>query len=359
MKKSLALFLAAALVLACGCGGAKDPTKGTQKASDRTEIHTEAQAKYLAGSYDKIDRYADGKKELSRPESIVLDFSDQKLKGDRFFVQVSTESNMSEFELYETSEQSLPITNLLLDTTYYWRAAVTEAGLNDAKLSQFTTTAAGPRNLFVEGVTNVRDLGGYKAGDRRVKQGMLYRGGRLNADSKETPVAEITEAGMRVFTETMKVRTELDLRRASNNETGGLTESLAPGVRYVNVEMDSGGGPEGNKAQIREIFALLADENSYPVYFHCSIGTDRTGLVSYLVLGFLGVAEEDIYRDYLFSNFGEIGSARLFNTLEASVIGKIDKYEGASLSEKAANYLKSCGVTEEELSKVRSILLAP
>jgi protein-tyrosine phosphatase len=50
-----------------------------------------------------------------------------------------------------------------------------------------------------------------------------------------------------------------------------------------------------------QIFALLADETTYPAVFHCTTGKDRTGLVAALVLGALGVSDDDIVRDYAMS----------------------------------------------------------
>ena len=34
------------------------------------------------------------------------------------------------------------------------------------------------------------------------------------------------------------------------------------------------------------------------IYFHCTIGTDRTGTMAYFLEGLLGVSEEDRLRDY-------------------------------------------------------------
>ncbi len=357
--KRFSILLLALLVLLSACGNkgpAETESAWTRKKGD---IHTELQARYLAGPYDKIGRYASGKEELSRPQGVKVDFYEQKLRGTHFYVQYSTDWHYNGYEIVETDTTDVVLPNLKVGTIYYWRVSATEEGLSDAVPHSFTTYSAAPRNLEIDGVTNVRDLGGWKSERGYVKQGMLIRGGRLNADNEAIPAAEITEAGMKTFTESLKIRTELDLRRASDNEIGGLTESVVPGVRYVNVEMDSGGSPENNKEQIRAIFELLSDRENYPIYFHCSIGTDRTGLVAYLILGLLGVAREDLYRDYAFSNFASIGSARQISTLETNVAGKLDKYEGATLSEKITNFLLGCGVTPEQIASVKDILYAP
>jgi protein-tyrosine phosphatase len=43
---------------------------------------------------------------------------------------------------------------------------------------------------------------------------------------------------------------------------------------------------------------LVADADGHPVVFFCAGGKDRTGLVAALVLGALGVADEEIAADY-------------------------------------------------------------
>jgi hypothetical protein len=46
---------------------------------------------------------------------------------------------------------------------------------------------------------------------------------------------------------------------------------------------------------------LLADPRRRPAVFHCSVGKDRTGVLSAVVLGFLGVPDEVIVDDYALS----------------------------------------------------------
>ena len=89
-----------------------------------------------------------------------------------------------------------------------------------------------------------------------------------------------------------------------------------------------------NIPSIRNVFEILADESNYPLVFHCSIGTDRTGFIAYLIGGLLGVGQEELEREFLFSNFGYIGGSRNLDYMKAYVPA-IDKYEGNTLSEKS------------------------
>lgn len=92
--------------------------------------------------------------------------------------------------------------------------------------------------------------------------------------------------------------------------------------------------------------------------FHCNIGTDRTGMIAYLINALLGVSDDNLHRDYLFSNFGNIGGKRNAGGLEESVYYKsVAEAEGDTLSEKAFNCLVDFGVPAEQLDAIRDILL--
>ncbi len=207
--------------------------------------------------------------------------------------------------------------NAMLGTTYYWNVSSRddEDDISTSGTSSFTTESQGPRNLYVDGVTNVRDLGGWATVDGgRIRQGLLYRGGRFS--SNDSTSVTISAKGILTLRDEIGIKTEIDLRQTTavnnRNESGGLTASpLGDSVRYCAFPMEYGevlfSDPK-NIQRIREIFAFLSDESNYPIYFHCSIGTDRTGLIAWLVNGLCGVSENDLWRDYLFSDFGQIES---------------------------------------------------
>jgi protein tyrosine/serine phosphatase len=64
--------------------------------------------------------------------------------------------------------------------------------------------------------------------------------------------------------------------------------------RYV--EMVAQGAPALTRA-----FEVLGEEGSLPAVFHCSAGKDRTGVLSALILAFLGVPDDTIVADYAIS----------------------------------------------------------
>ena len=158
--------------------------------------------------------------------------------------------------------------------------------------------------------------------------------------------------------ETLGVKTEIDLRRLSDNEIGSLTSSvLGESVRYVNCPMIASSEMiTGNNESLRAFFSLLADEKNYPIFYHCSIGTDRTGYCSFLLLNLLGANSDDILRDYLFSNFGSIGGNRTTLNIGSFYLF-LSFMDGADYREKAESFLSQIGVTEEEIEAIRRIMI--
>ena len=246
---------------------------------------------------------------------------------------------------------------------YYWQVeAMLENGNTSlSPVSAFKTAATCPRMIFVEGVTNVRDMGGWQTeSGKTVKQGLLYRCGRLNKSSSSQINAEITENGKKTMLDMLKIKTEIDLRMVSNNEVGGLTDTspLGDGVQYAQCPMDytASNYLTANKQKIATVFGILSNENNYPVIYHCNIGTDRTGLISFLVDGLLGVSEEDLYRDYLMSNFGNIGGSRAVSSIQGNYVNYIKSFNGDTLSQKIYNCLVANDVPADYLDAVIEIL---
>ena len=87
----------------------------------------------------------------------------------------------------------------------------------------------------------------------------------------------------------LNIKSEIDLRLIENNEVGSYEESaLGSGINYYQCPMSYDGNIlVNNKNMVKNIFDLLSDKTNYPLIYHCNIGTDRTGLITYLLNGFL------------------------------------------------------------------------
>ncbi|MBR4769467.1 MAG: tyrosine-protein phosphatase [Clostridia bacterium] len=365
----------------------EEPAKYTVRlnAPSSTSIHTELQTAYLSDR-DPIS-YKNYLKPAYAAQSVSYDDKPGTLEFGRPATITLTwdvetelpESNVRAFSIRiwradaprKVISKTLPKTtkeyvfsNLMIGETYCWTVAVIDSENKSypSETGRFKTDAEGPRNLTVDGVTNVRDLGGWATEDGgRVRQGLLFRGSKLVQNNSKTKLI-VTEAGIKTMCNELGIKSEIDLRLTS--KLGGLTSSpLGSTVTFYSCPMDDNAAlfftEENNMKSIRDVFAVLADEKNYPVYFHCSIGTDRTGLIAWLVNGLCGVTENDLWRDYVFSNFGVINGKRSTG-IKGDYVDKLKTAQGNSFAEQIYNYLKdTVRVPEADLQAVIRIMKEP
>lgn len=371
-KKIIATFgiVLCMLLVLCGCTSNQTVNCNWELADlgYNVRLHTREQNAYLAGDYTFIDSYADGKQELSHPESVQLCwYAELKkhLEITNYTVEIEDADNRYIPLSFDTTATYIDVFNLCVGTEYKWRvtAHFTDGRKSISSWASFMTEDVAPRNIYVNGVTNVRDLGGWTTPDGKVRQGMMYRCGRLNESERPDVVVEIAQEGIDTMRNVLGVRTEIDLRTPNNHntETGGITSSpLGEDINYFNcpLEWRVSNYLTSNLESVRTFFWLASDADNYPMIFHCNIGTDRTGMFAFLINGLLGVSEEDLYRDYLFSNFGQINSARSLNNIKNNYLSTINKYPGDTLSQRIENCLvELVGVPQSEIDTIKSMML--
>lgn len=197
-----------------------------------------------------------------------------------------------------TNYSDIEGTTLIPGKTYYWKVigTLTADALGGGKIK---VKDAPVRWIDIDGVGNVRDMGGWKtASGKTVKYGMLYRGRRLE-DVSEEGIATIKRLGL---------KTELDLRYADQKfqtpGTGMNYQFIETPGQYDRVLKNE---PVIFKASYKKIFELLSNESNYPFYAHCNAGADRTGTFAFIVNGLLGVSYEDLTRDFELTSFSPTG----------------------------------------------------
>lgn len=271
-----------------------------------------------------------------------------------YVLELSLSDSMQEPVTYKATTNSLDIEDLMAGKTYFYRIKVPDGkSYKVSKIFSFKTAAL-PRTISIDSVSNTRDLGGYLTtdGKYRVRQGMVYRGGNLDS---------ISATGKKQFLETYKIKTDLDVRGDKKRSP------LGSDVNFVNVtgpqyiQMKDKQYKEALAAQIR----TFADPSNYPVYFHCQIGRDRTGTQALLLYALLGVSEEDIYKDYELSMFSAAGWAdntpvdTLLNEHFSVVVDYLKNYQaGGTLQSNTEAFLKNeIGITQAEIDMIRSLML--
>ena len=333
--------------------------------NETINLHSSIQNQYKSyllehpGEYDGITNFATGTEELSRPVSVHFSWSATCKYDiiDSYLLKISENNNMYGSLKYETKATQIDIFNLKINTTYYYTvSAIINQKRATSDIKSFVTETNGPRNIYIDGVTNIRDIGGYLTPDGYTKQGLLYRTGRFNKSDVSEPIIEVTQKGIDMAKNYLNIKSEIDLRL--NNETGGITSSpLGEDVTYKHIPMawQVESIINNNITGIRKIFNFMAEEDNYPMAFHCNIGTDRTGGISFLIEALLGVSIDDIYVDYVYSNFGNIGGTRSSSVIN-SYINLVKDFSGTTLQERVYNYLVSKNIARETLDSVKSIL---
>ena len=161
--------------------------------------------------------------------------------------------------------------------------------------------------------------------------------------------------GISVLVNELGIKTEIDLR----GESEKTSSILGAGVNYYLFGMNySEDYLSGNKAAIKNVFEVLANKDNYPITWHCQAGADRTGAVTYLLNGLLGVSKDDLIRDYLITNFSPCDqSYRTPETIADRYVKTLDEYEGNTLSDKIYNYLHNeIGVSTNDLDFIKAYL---
>lgn len=246
----------------------------------------------------------------------------------------------------EKGSRSVYVYNLRTGTSYRYGVALTLSDGTDMTLSGSFRTAATPRLMNIDGLVNVRDLGGWVTADgKTVKQGLLYRGSEL--DGTVEAEFKLTEQGLEQL-KALGIRTDLDLRHQGEDVLPG-----AEHIYYNAIQYEYAFTPAGMEA-VGRLFADLADPDNYPAYLHCTYGADRTGTMCYLLLGLLGVSDGDLKRDYeLTALYYGYVSPELMDAF----IDKIAALPGDTTQARVEYFLRSAGVTQEQMESIRQIFL--
>lgn len=259
-------------------------------------------------------------------------------------------SNPREYVLVEDKKE-VTIDNLKTGTVYYYTVYAGE----EVHTGSFET-AEGTRYIYIPGVYNTRDIGGYTTLDGKVvKQGMIIRGTEIDGlvEANYFLKQEDRESVQKQFGFVY----EMDLREYYTYSDDYVSR-LGEGVEHNFYTSPMYGNifSEINADKVKTIFSDLADPRNYPMYLHCTYGCDRTGTIVYLLQGILNMPEEDMMREYQMSAFFSTQYTQT-SRMEVVIEG-LEKYEGDTVQEKIESFLiEDIGVTKKEIESIRSILL--
>lgn len=235
--------------------------------------------------------------------------------------------------------------NLMIGAAYEWYV---RAGGAESVRVRFFTDPTPPRMLAVEGISNVRDFGGFPTrGGKRIRQGLLYRTSELDTH------VSVTEAGKETLY-ALGVRTDVDLRGVKDEPRGPVLDPAR--VAWVNFAVAAYGEiftPE-QVAAYGKSFAFLADEARFPAIVHCWGGIDRTGTWLYLLGAALGVEEAWLDMDYEFSSFSRWGRRSHRSEQFCAFRAELGAF-GEDLQTAARAYLRAGGVTQPQIDRLAAL----
>lgn len=230
--------------------------------------------------------------------------------------------------------------------------------------------------LHIEGVFNVRDVGGIPTDGGRIREGRLLRSGNLVAATPEG-VAELE----RRVSHIVDLRDGQEVANAPSATKGIATTHLPLFLGSVASFFDDDMSLDQMYLQLlEESGERLADAvriiaRGEPTLVHCTVGKDRTGVTIALALAAVGADREAIISDYALTasmlpkernrrivaflqvQHPEAKHAVALATLSPAEVMRLLLEEVDARWGSAAEYLAAHGMTDDELDALRTALV--
>ena len=323
------------------------------------DIHTELQYNYLKDKWDSIKTYIpavnaeDNKKhdDLSAPKGLAMKFDDLA-DAATYYVQYSKTQDFTNATVYTTTTKVYYNQLAEINTTYYYKAAVSQDALASATVKSVKSADIAPRNVKVDGMINFRDQGGWKSSlvpNGVIKQGLYYRCAKFDS---------ITTAGKKTLKE-LGIKVDVDMRDSYSVPSTSKASSSDWPIEILKASVASGTestrweGTGGIAATYKKIFEAIAVADQKPIALHCTHGADRTGIMSFFLMGLLGASKDDIGRDYVLTRFAGERAVLPDNEIK-NWFDKTDALQGANFTEKIYKHLRDdFGISTDTLETIR------
>lgn len=351
-KSLMTIWLSALTLLSCANSSTPSVPSINVPSND---FHTERQYQYCTDpDWRNISSYAVGVEELSLPRSLSLPLNPTK-DAPKYYVQIAKgKADFAGVTVRETTQKSYEFYNAELGETYYYRSSSSMSDLSSARVHTYQVASLAPRNLYVDGMTNFRDIGGWSSSlieGGTIRQGLFFRS--ANPDS-------VSSKGLETIRE-LGVTVDIDMRDADQiPETSALSHADYP-VKLVNASI-----PSGTEARRYEefddvyklIFETIAQADKNPIVLHCAQGADRTGIVSFFLLALCGANVEECGRDYCWTNFSTQGVRDPKREFDVWVKKTKENYaEFPTFADQMKAHLLSKGLEESTLEHIREIFV--
>ena len=327
-------------------------------------------------------------------KGIEIEFTPiDSLKNKEYTITYSVNADFSNAKTMKSSNTKVYLKNLLVNQKYYVKVSA------DGQESPSINFVTGdyPRWINARPMFNVRDHGGYMTSSgQRIKQGMVYRGGEINAktgwygsqrytddlgntDARDGHIVTQTDASKRAFREDMGMVNGLEIDLRSSSETNGYPSTSGAcnfaenkDISYKMLSISSyANGMKNNTSQIKQVFEAFAQADQHPVYYHCYGGADRTGVVGFMLGALLGMSYTDLVIDFELTSYSSNPSrnyrSHLRNGPWNEWPGMVDYLKNTlgwgttkTIKDGMEEYLKTkCNVSQTTIDTIRNIMLEP
>ena len=339
----------------------------------------------VGADYEKGDKSDENK-------GIEISFEpSEALKDKEFDISYGLKADLSDAKTVHTGLTSMRIKNLLVNQKYYVKVS---ADGKDSGIAEFTTGDY-PRWINARPMFNVRDMGGYMTSSgKRIKQGLVYRGGEINkktgwygsqrytddlgnTDTRDGHIVTETDASKTAFREDMGMVNGIEIDLRSSSETNGYPTTsgvcdfaVSNDITYKMLSISSyANGMKNNTTQIKQLFEAFAQADEHPVYYHCYGGADRTGVVGFMLGALLGMSYTDLVIDFELTSYSSNPSRNYRSHLRN---GPWNEWPGMvtylkndlgwgttkTIKDGMEEYLKTkCSVSQSTIDTIRDIML--
>ena len=327
-------------------------------------------------------------------KGIEIEFTPiDSLKNKEYIITYSVNADFSNAKTMISSSTTVYLKNLLVNQKYYVKVS---ADGQESSTINFVTGDY-PRWINARPMFNVRDHGGYMTSSgQRIKQGMVYRGGEINAktgwygsqrytddlgntDTRDGHIVTQTDASKKAFREDMGMVNGLEIDLRSSSETNGYPSTSGAcnfaenkDISYKMLSISSyANGMKNNTSQIKQVFEAFAQADQHPVYYHCYGGADRTGVVGFMLGALLGMSYTDLVIDFELTSYSSNPSRNYRSHLRN---GPWNEWPGMvtylqndlgwgttkTIKDGMEEYLKTkCNVSQTTIDTIRNIMLEP
>ena len=225
------------------------------------------------------------------------------------------------------------------------------------------------RMIYLNGPRNFRDLGGWEADGGKIRYGLLIRGAAIRRNEG----LMVLDNDLSILSDQIGIKREIDLR--ANWEVAGedaeidtdddITYTDIPGATYERISIGSYiSSIDRTKDSYQNLVKALRTIMNYAVagettYYHCMVGADRTGTVSFLLEGLLGMSQSDMDKEYELTSFTE-STSRPRNGNDYNykkLVSYMEEIPDEDWQDKFIRWFSCAGFTTEEMNAFREAMI--